>query len=347
LKAMVLKDVKKIVLEDVPYPKPGPNEVTVRVAYCGVCKTDVHMYFGNFFVKTPIILGHECSGTVHEVGDKVTEISVGDRVAINPSIYCGRCRYCLSGRTNLCENSMSIGGAGETIINGAYAEYVKVPERNLVRYDKKKVSFKHMALTEPLACAVHGMELARVSPGDRVVVIGAGPMGLLLTQLSAISGSSQTIVLDLKDERLELAKQLGASDIINPGKCDPLEAIKEITDGELADVVIEAVGSIKTVEESFKYVKKGGRIVIFGVSPQREYAKLSPFDIYFRELEVIGSYAVPADSFIKAAKLISHERIKIDPIITEIYPLEKVGEAIEKAERCEGLKKLIEIGGEK
>jgi len=343
MKAMVLKDIKKIELEELPNPKPKPDEVVIKVSYCGVCMTDVHMYTGSFPVKTPIVLGHECSGIVSEVGENVSRVSVGDHAAINPLIYCGRCDYCISGRTNLCENSLAVGGAGRVIINGAYAEYVKVPEKNVVKYDKD-VPLKYAALTEPLACVVHGIDLAKIKPGYTVVVIGAGPIGLLLIQMAALSGSSQIIALDLKNDRLKVAEKVGADLVVNPREEDPVKAINDATKGKLADVVIEAVGSTKTVQEAFRYVKRGGRIVIFGVPPKEALASLSPFDIYFRELEIIGSYAVPMDCFIRSAALISHGRMKLDPLITEIYRLEDLEQAILKAEKGEGLKKLIKIG---
>jgi len=344
MKAMVLEGVRKLKLRELPDPEPGPNEVVMKVAYCGVCMTDVHMYTGSFPVKTPIVLGHECSGIVSEVGSEVSRVSVGDRVALNPLINCGRCWYCVSGRTNLCENSLVVGGAGTVIINGAYAEYVKVPEYNVVKYEED-VSLRHAALTEPLACAVHGIELARIRQGDRVVVIGAGPIGLMLTQLAMISGCSQVLVLDLRDDRLEVARRVGASDTINPKKQDPVEAIRKATGGRLADVVIEAVGSPRTVEDAFKYVRKGGRIVIFGVSPRDAVANFSPFDVYFRELEVVGSYAVSAESFIRSSALISQGRVNLDALITEVYDLEDLEKAILKAEKAEGLKKLVKVSG--
>ena len=268
---MVLEDVKQLRLRELPDPKPGPNEVVIKVACCGVCMTDVHMYAGSFPVKTPVVLGHECSGIVCDVGSEVSRVGIGDHVALNPLISCGKCWYCINGKTNLCENSQAIGGAGEVVINGAYAEYVKAPENNVIKYDKS-ISLKHVALTEPLACAVHGIELAKVRPGDRVVIIGAGPIGLMLTQLSVISGSSQVIVLDLKDERLKVAKQMGASEVINPKECDPVKAVKDATGGKFADIVIEAVGSITTVQNTFKYVRRGGRIIIIGIYPKQEFA---------------------------------------------------------------------------
>jgi len=342
LKAMVLKEASRIELEELPEPEPGPDEVVIKVAYCGICMTDVHIYDGSFPVKTPIILGHECSGIVSNIGKEVKHIEVGDHVAINPLISCGYCRYCLSGKANLCENALAVGGAGKTIINGAYAEYVKVPEKNVIKFDKN-VPLKYAALTEPLACAIHGIELAEVNPGDRVAIIGAGPMGLILTYLAVYRGASQVIVLDLKDERLETAKLMGASDIINPRKCNPEEVIKDVTDDELVDVVIEAVGAPETVQDTFKYVRRGGTILIFGVPPKDTLVNFSPFSVYFNELRIVGSYALTPNSFLKSAELISKSRINFDYIITEIYPLEKLNEAIEKAKRGEGLKKLIKV----
>jgi len=342
LKAMVLKEVRRIELEELPEPEPSPNEVVVKVAYCGVCMTDVHIYNGSFSVKTPIILGHECSGIVSDIGKEVKQVEIGDHVAINPLISCGYCKYCLSGKVHLCENALVMGGAGKTIINGAYAEYVKVPEKNIIKFDEN-VPLKYAALTEPLACAIHGIELAEIGLGDRVAIIGAGPMGLMLTHLAVYKGASQVIVLDLKDERLEAARLMGASNIINPRKCNPEEVIKEITDNELVDIVIEAVGAPETVQDAFKYVKRGGRILIFGVPPKDALVNFSPFNIYFNELKIVGSYALTPNSFLKSAKLISKGRINFNYIITETYPLERLNEAIRKAEKGEGLKKLIKV----
>ncbi|MEN2974563.1 MAG: zinc-dependent alcohol dehydrogenase family protein [Candidatus Caldarchaeales archaeon] len=339
---MVLTGPERIELREVEEPKPYHDEVVVKVAYCGVCMTDVHIYFGSFPVKFPVILGHECSGIVDGIGDQVTQVNIGDRVAINPIIYCNRCRYCLSGRTNLCENSVVLGGAGEVVINGAYAQYVKIPERNVLKYNEK-TSLKHAAFTEPLACAIHGIELVRIDPGDVVIVVGAGPMGLLLTQLSNLCGSSQTIVLDLIDERLEIARRVGASEVVNPSAYNPLEAIKKVTGGKFADVIIDTTGSANVFQDLFKYARKGGRVLLFGVPPKNALASTPLFDIYFRELRVVGSYALSGDSFVKAHSLIQQNRLNLDSIISEIYPLEKLVEAIVKTEKKEGLKKLIQV----
>jgi len=342
MKAMVFRGVRDLRLEDVEKPQPRRKEVLVRVAYCGVCKTDIHIFTGAFPAKPPVILGHEFSGVVEELGEDVKTLKRGDHVAVNPIVYCGECKYCVQGRTNLCENAVVLGGAGEIILDGAYAEYVRVPEKNALRIDPE-VSLKHAAMTEPLACVVHGIELIDVKPGDRVVVIGAGPIGLMLAQMAKNSGSSKVLVMDLRDERLKVAEKVGVDITVNPLREDPLRAVEEATQGEKADIVIEAVGSIKTVEDSFKYVKKGGKVLIFGVPPEGAPARIIPFDIYFKEISVIGSYAVPAESFIKAASIISGKRVDLDPLITEVYPLERLREAFEKAEKGEGLKKLIEV----
>ena len=344
MRAMVLEGVRQLRLREVPDPKPGPRDVVIKVAYCGVCMTDVHIYTGSVPVEMPRIMGHEVSGTVVETGSEVSRVSMGDRVAVNPIVNCGYCWHCIRGKTNLCENRLSIGGLRGGL-NGAYAEYVKAPEDNVVKYDKD-VSLRYAALTEPLACAVHAVDLARVSLGDVVVVIGAGPMGLMLTQLLLISGASKVIVLDLKDERLRLAEQLGASHVINPQKADPLKSIKEITDGDLADIVIEAVGSISAIQDAFRYIRTGGRMVIFGVPPRDALASFLPFNIYFKEQEIIGSHAVSKESFIRAAKLISQGKISLEELISEIYDLEDLEKALIRAERGEGLKKLICVAKE-
>lgn len=228
----------------------------VEVKACGVCVTDLYMYMWEFPVKTPVILGHEFSGVIAELGDDVAEFEVGDRVAVDLVLSCGVCEACVSGRSNLCERRTVIGGAGNVIVNGAFAEYTLVPEEAIGKIPTE-MSFDQGAFVEPLGCCIHGVDVSRAGIGDVVVLIGAGPIGLLLLQLIKLVGASQIFAVDMKDERLELAATLGADIVINPSKQDPVGRLRDLTQGKGADVVIEAVGSPIAVRQAVQMVRQG------------------------------------------------------------------------------------------
>jgi len=347
--AAYLERPGKIVVRRIPIPSIEKNEILVRVARCGVCMTDVHMYKGSFPVKMPVILGHEFSGTVEKVGEKVTSyanltgqipIKVGDRVSAIPIINCGLCPACLKGKGNLCESAQSIGGAGEIVNNGAFAQYIKLPARVLYKLPDN-LSYIAGAFIEVTACCLHGIDLSRIKEGDSVLLIGAGTVGLLLLELIKLQGPSQIIVSEGISERRKLAKTRGADFVIDPMRTDPVNEVKEITSGQGADVVIEAVGSPQTTEQAIQMAKKGGIINIFGVANTNAFSQIKPFDIYFRELTVVGTYAVTLDTFNRAAKLLASGRLGIDYLLTEELPLYELKKAIEMMEKKKGLKKQI------
>jgi len=338
--AAVLHGPRDLRIEEVEKPKVTRGKVLVQVKACGVCMTDLHMYMWEFPVKTPVILGHEFSGIIAELGDGVTELEVGDRVAVDPALSCGVCEACASGRDNLCERLTAIGGAGNVIVNGAYAEYTVVPKEAVGKIPTE-ISFDEGAFVEPLGCCIHGVDISRAGIGDVVVLIGAGTIGLLLLQLIKLVGASQILVVDMKEERLQLAARLGADVVVNPSKEDPVGRLKELTHGKGADVVIEAVGSPITVKQAIQMVGKGGRVVIFGVAPVESKVDMSPFDTYFREIEIVGSYAITREAFGRSIAMLRSGRIKIEPLITERFQLNELPKAFALMEKKEGLKKLI------
>ena len=349
MEAAYLERPGKIVVRRIPIPSIEKNEILVRVARCGVCMTDVHMYKGSFPVKMPVILGHEFSGTVEKVGEKITSyanltgqipIKVGDRVSAIPIINCGLCPACLKGKGNLCESAQSIGGAGEIVNNGAFAQYIKLPARVLYKLPDN-LSYIAGAFIEVTACCLHGIDLSRIKEGDSVLLIGAGMVGLLLLELVKLQGPSQIIVSEGISERRKLAKARGADFVIDPMRTDPVNEVKEITSGQGVDVVIEAVGSPQTTEQAIQMAKKGGIVNIFGVADAKAFSQIKPFDVYFRELTVVGTYALTLDTFNRAAKLLASGRLDIDYLLTDEFPLHQLEKAILMMEKKKGLKKQI------
>ena len=340
MKAAVLRGQRDLRVEEVDNPTLSATDVLVKVRACGVCMTDLHMFTWEFPVQTPVILGHEFSGDIVKIGNGVGGIREGERVAVDPILSCGNCSSCAAGRDNLCTNARSIGGAGNVVMNGAFAEYVSVPVNSIGRIPST-ISFDQGAFIEPLGCCVHGLDKSRVKAGETVVLIGAGVNGLLLLQLARLAGASTTIVVDMKPERLDLAKKLGADAVLNPSDSDVTEQVKRLTDHEGADLCIECVGSPSTTKQALKLVKPGGRVTIFGVSPVNAEMNFSPFDVYFREIEINGTYAITHDSFRRSIALLSTNRIDVTSLITDRLGLNEIRRAFELAEKKEGLKKMI------
>jgi NADPH2:quinone reductase len=340
MKAAVLYGRRDLRVEEVDKPELSANDVLVKVRACGVCMTDLHMFTWEFPVQTPVILGHEFSGEIVKIGNGVEGLREGDRIAVDPILSCGNCSPCVAGRDNLCGNARSIGGAGNVVINGAFAEFVSVSAKAIGRIPST-MSFEQGAFVEPLGCCIHGLDKSRVKVGEKVILIGAGTIGLLLLQLVRLGGSSLTVVVDVKTDRLNLAKKLGADIVVNPIDSDLTEQVKTLTQNEGVDLCIECVGSPSTTKQALKVVRPGGRVIIFGVSPVNAEMNFSPFDIYFREIEINGTYAITRDSFRRSIALLSSNRIDVSSLITERFELNDIRRAFELAEKKEGLKKLI------
>ena len=337
MKAAVLYGVRDLRLEDVPKPEFSDNEVLIRVNACGICGTDIHIYRGEWKTNTPIILGHEFSGVIADVGREVKGLNVGDPVVAEPNIPCGSCYFCrMSERNYFCENLEATG----VTVNGAFAEYVKVVASNVYRLPKA-YNLDEAALIEPLACCVRGIDQAKIKVGDTVAIIGAGPVGLILLQLALQSGASMVIQTDMEDSRLSLAKDLGADHTINVTKADPVESIKELTGGYGVDVAIEAVGKPEAITQAMRATRRGGRLVIFGVSPEDAVWKVRPFELYDKELTIKTSYRSPY-TFQRAVKIAASGRVRLKPLISHIFKLDDIHRAFEVAEkRLEGAVKVL------
>ena len=341
MRAAALTEVGEMQVQERERPTVADDEVLVEVGACGVCMTDFHMYHGSFAVETPLVLGHESAGTVVEVGGDVTRFQSGDRVAMNPIVPCNECSACKRGQTNLCENNTSIGGAGETILDGAFAEYVRVPASNVE--DVGDLSFREAALAEPLGCCVHGVERIDIGQGDSVALIGAGPIGLLLLQTLRNRGASPIAVSEIDPDRRELAADLGADVVVDPTAVDPVEEIRD----EIGpvDAGIEVVGKPTTIEQAFAMTEKGGNTLIFGVPDQEATIEVNPFDVYFQEIDLRGTFALTQESFERAVTLLRGGRIDAEALITEEIDLDDIESAFDRMANAEGLKKIVRPNG--
>ena len=324
MRAVQIEKPGSVFVGDLPDPHPRGHEVVVSVEACGVCGTDLHIADGEFEpTPYPIVPGHEFAGTVVEVGaDVTTGISVGTRVAVDPSLFCGHCRTCRAGRGNLCENW---GATGDTV-DGAFAERVAVPATNAYALPDS-MSFEQGALVEPLSCAVHGVRRLGVEVGEHVLVVGTGTMGLLLTSLLERAGAHVTAV-DRVEAKAGLAEAMGAR-----RSATSLEALG----GEQFDAVVDVTGAAPAIEQALGSVRRGGRFLVFGVAPAESRVAVSPFRIYNDEITVLGSMAV-LHSFGAALELIADGVVPTDQLVSHRLPLSQYERALEIVRDGSGVK---------
>lgn len=341
MKAAELTDTGTVEVVERDRPTPEADQVVVRVGACGVCMTDYHMYSGSLTVDLPMTPGHESAGEVVAVGAETDRYEPGDRVAMNPTVSCGACPACKGGHENLCESLTSIGGAADTILDGAFAEYVSVPASNLEPIGE--MAYEEAAFAEPLGCCIHGVDRIDLTSGETVAVVGAGPIGLLLVQYLRSIGAGEIVVSELVEERREAALELGADYVVNPEEEDPREAVADLV-GEV-DVAIEAVGLPKTIEQAHALIGKGGRTLVFGVPPEDATVELSPFEVFYHEESVIGTFALTPDTFARAVTMLRTGRVNATPLITDEFELEGLSEAFAQMDERRGLKKMIYPGG--
>ena len=330
MKAVVIERPGTVVVTDVPEPEVGATDVLLRVGACGICGTDLHIFDGEFPpTPYPIVPGHEFAGEVVAVGAAVQDIGEGARVAVDPSLFCGHCDSCRRGKGNLCLNW---GAIGDTV-NGAFAEYVSVPASNAYVLPEG-LSYREAALIEPVSCAVHGMHVLAPRMGDTVLIVGAGTMGLILLQLALRGGASSVSVLDLNAERLVRAERLGAASTAT----DIAELMEQEPLGY--DYVIDATGAPRAIESAFNAVKRGGKLLIFGVAPEDARVALSPFRIYNDEITVLGSMAV-LNSYAPAVRLVASGIVDAGALLTGALSLDEYPRALDMVRRGEGLKTQI------
>jgi len=323
----MLYGVKDLRIEDILVPKVGAGEVLVKVKAATTCGTDLKIFQRGYVekvIKLPTVFGHEWAGEVVDVGEGLEWPEKRIHVRAGNSAPCLHCVMCQKGKYNLCENMIWLWGA--------YAEYIKVPARMvLVNMQEipEHVSFEEAAITEPLACVLHGVEEAKVKLGDTVAIIGAGPIGFLHLLTVKKMGAEKTIIIDLVGERLNFAEEFGADETVNAGKLDAIERVRELTDGYGADVVIEAIGLPATWEQALKLVRKGGTVLEFGGCPPGTEIKLDAEQLHYGEVTVLGTFHTTPLHFRKALNLIASRTIDVRPLITKKIKLEEIKEAFE------------------
>lgn len=320
MKALLLSQYKHLEIADLPKPTPGPGEVLISVAACGICGSDVHGYDGSSGRRIPpIVMGHEAAGTIAALGVGVSGFAEGDRVTFDSTIFCGACSNCRRGDVNLCDHRQVLGvSCAEFRRPGAFAEYVAVPSRILYRLPES-LSFREAAMLEAVSVALHGVSLAQISRGSTALVVGAGMIGLLTLQALRAAGCSTIYVGDLDSTRLKLAQEVGATGVLSSEK-DVAVQVMELTRGVGVDVVVEAVGRNETVKASVDSVRKGGTVILVGnISPE---VTLPLQKVVTRQIRLQGSCA-SAGEYSRAIELLASGAIQVKPFITAVAPLEE------------------------
>lgn len=319
MKAVRWHGVRDVRVDEVAEPRPGPGEVLVEVAACGLCGSDLHEYLhGPVYIPRtphpltgvvpPVTLGHEFAGRVAEVGPQVAGLRPGDRVAVNPCLTCGTCRWCRSGRPNHCARLGTLGLSRD----GALAPLVAVPAGSC-HVLPPGVSDEAGAMVEPLAVAIHARRRAALRGGERVAILGAGPIGLLVLQVARAHGAAWVVVLEPREGRRRLAQLLGADAVVDPAAADPARTVDELTGGARADAVFECVGSAAAVQTAVRTAGKGGRVVLVGLTP--EPVSVNALQLLAHEKAIVGSSAY-VDEFPEAIALLATNGVHVEPLIT-------------------------------
>ncbi len=319
MKALLLSEYKHLEVKNVPIPVPGPHDVLVRVAACGICGSDVHGYDGSSGRRIPpVVMGHEAAGTIAAVGSEVNGFAEGDRVTFDSTVYCGVCEFCRRGDVNLCNDRQVIGvSCAEFKRAGAFAEYVAVPARIVYRLPDA-LAFAEAAMLEAVSVALHAVRVSELEGGETALVIGAGMIGLLVLQAARVAGCARIFVADVDATRLKLATDLGADGTILTGEAELEQEILRHTGGHGVDVVFEAVGRSETVAAAIDCVRKGGKVTLIGnIAPE---VSMPLQKVVTRQIRLQGSCA-SAGEYPEAMELVATGKIRVGPLITAIAPL--------------------------
>ena len=319
MKALLLSEYRHLKVADVPAPVPAQDEVLIRVAACGICGSDVHGYDGSSGRRIPpIVMGHEAAGIVASVGANVKNVSEGDRVTFDSTIFCGTCDFCRRGEINLCDHRQVLGvSCSDYRRHGAFAEYVVVPSRIVYRLPGQ-LSFAEAAMLEAVAVALHAVSLTEISPGSTGLVVGAGMIGLLILQALRVAGCSRILVADIDDSRLKLAKELGASEVLRADEPNIQSRILQLPTAGV-HLAVEAVGRNETVRLAIDSVRKGGHVTLVGnISPE---ITLPLQKVVTRQIRLQGSCA-SAGEYPQAIELMSSGAINVKPLITAVASLD-------------------------
>ena len=328
MKSAVFYGKHDLRVEEHPMPEVGPHDVLIQVEACGVCGTDVHIYEGDkgaAEVTPPTILGHEFSGVIREVGSEVKKYKAGDRVCIDPNCYCGACDPCRNGVAHFCENMMGYG----TTVNGGFAEYCAVDERQVYLLGEN-TTFEQGAMAEPVACCLHGIDMCEIQPGQQVVIIGGGMIGLLMLQLAKLAGAAKVALLEPVENKREVGRKLGVDVCIDPVKEDVKERLAE-NGMDWVNVVIECVGRPSTIEQAIEIAGNKAVVMMFGLTKPDEEIAVKPFQVFQKELVLKASYINPYTQK-RALDLINSGRLDVSSMVYEVCSLDKLEEILSRPE---------------
>jgi 6-hydroxycyclohex-1-ene-1-carbonyl-CoA dehydrogenase len=328
---------RPVSIQDVPTPRPGPDEILVRVAGCGVCHTDLHYvdHGTPTFKPPPLVLGHEVAGTVAELGADVEGFAKGDAVLLAAVLSCGRCEACRTGRENLCENGVMLGNHAD----GGYAEFVAAPARDAFHLPPEIPVVEGSIIADAITTPYHAVvNRGRVTPGDWVVVVGCGGVGLNVVQVAAAMGA-QVVAVDLSERKLEWAAHLGAVAVVNASSADRVDKeVRRLTHGG-AHVAFEVVGRAETQQTALSCLRTGGRLVLVGYSP--ETMALNAGRVMFRELEIVGSLGCRPVDYPRVIELVRQGRIRLEPLVTHRFALEDICDAFDTLRSGEAIRAVV------
>ncbi len=327
-------------VEDWATPHPGPGQLLVKVALCGICGTELKYWHGHNIdwqgnpIKYPRVFGHEYSGTVAEVGAGVKNFKAGDRVTVAPYISCGKCFYCHTGVENFCTDKT----VNANLNNGAWAEYMLVTDGTVYAIPDN-MSFEVASLSEPLSCCLHSMDRAKIQPGSSVAIVGAGPIGLMLIALAKRGGASLVIVSEPAPARRQVAFEMGADLVVNPLEQDLVEAVRAVTRGWGVDYSFEAVGKSAAARQAIDIARNAGTIVIMGVALPDDQMIVTPFELHIRELTLLGAVS-RSYAYDRTVRMLS--ALDLKPLFTHTFPLEEIATAITYCVDGRGAKILVQ-----
>ncbi|NLL91191.1 MAG: zinc-dependent alcohol dehydrogenase family protein [Ruminococcaceae bacterium] len=319
MKALLLTDAGSLEVTSAQCKELQVDEVLIDVAACGVCGTDLHLFHGEEGAgksTLPLIMGHEFSGTVLKTGSEVKDFKPGDRVTVDPNLMCGECHQCRRGKVQFCDHAEAYGVS----MDGGFSEQCVVRQK-VVYHIPNTLSLEHAALVEPVACCLHGIDRANIKPGDTVAIIGAGSIGLIMLQLAKYSGAARIIVIEPVPEKRKVARELGASHLIDPLSQDVKKAI---SDAEIVsvDTVIECVGNPATMEQAVDIASRGATVLLFGLTPPNSLMSIKPLEEVFRkELIITSSFINPLVTQ-RSIDLLASGKINLDTVITDRVPLD-------------------------
>jgi len=323
MKAAVLLGVKNLAINEVPIPSIKEDEVLVKVAYCGICGTDTHIFNGDegsAKVTPPIILGHEFSGTIIAIGEHVHHLRPGDHIAVDPNYYCGTCYYCKNGREHLCSEMNAVG----VTRNGGFAEYCTMPAKAALMLPKE-LSLKDAAFAEPLSCCLHGMDLTHIQQGDHVLIIGGGTIGIIMVQLAKISGASHISLVEPDLKKRNLALKIGADNVFTTAN-DYYGFMSQCPTNR-ADRIVECVGKPETVSFAINAATKGAIVMLFGLTPPEAVVEIKPFELFKKEIHITSSFVNPYTQT-RAIDLLYTRRIQVSELVSMLIPLSRLPEVI-------------------